>query len=247
MAEELRACRQERHDGRLIDISPGGTKPADHKVELISKESVMRIGDEVHGQGGQGRRGRNETPVRRCPWASTPDLIAYHDEEWGVPLHDDSSLFELLVLEGAQAGLSWETVLRKRARYRELFGGFDPPFVARISAARVEKFLLDPGIIRHRGKLESAIGNARAVLKVRDEFGSFDAYVWRFVGGKPVLNRWRRAASVPASTTTSAAMSTDLSRRGFRFVGPTICYAFMQACGMINDHLLDCDWRLKAV
>src|SRR5579863_644039 len=181
--------------------------------------------------------------VKRCPWASTPDLIAYHDAEWGVPLHDDAALFEFLVLEGAQAGLSWETILRKRERYRQLFGGFDPAFVANVTPARIKRMMLDPGIIRNRAKVESAVSNARAVLLVRQEFDSFDDYVWRFVGGKPVRNRWRRREEVPASTPQSEAMSADLRARGFRFVGPTICYAFMQAVGMVNDHLLDCAWR----
>jgi DNA-3-methyladenine glycosylase I len=173
-------------------------------------------------------------------------LIEYHDAEWGVPLHDDSSLFELLVLEGAQAGLSWETVLRKRPHYRVLFAGFDPAGVARFTPARVEKLLQDPGIVRNRAKVESAIGNAKALLRVRDEFGSFDAYVWQFVGGKPIVNRRRRIGDVPAWTRESKAMSADLVRRGFRFVGPTICYAFMQGSGMVNDHLLDCAWYRRA-
>jgi len=181
--------------------------------------------------------------MKRCPWASTPDLIAYHDAEWGKPLHDDAALFEFLVLEGAQAGLSWETVLRKRERYRKLFGGFDPAFVANVTPARIKRMMLDPGIIRNRAKIESAVSNARALLLVRQEFDTFDDYVWRFVGGKPIRNRWRRLEEVPSSTPQSEAMSSDLRKRGFRFVGPTICYAFMQAVGMVNDHLLDCAWR----
>lgn len=160
-----------------------------------------------------------------------------------MPLHDDTSLFELLVLEGAQAGLSWETILRKRARYRELFAGFDPQKVARFTPARVERILRDPGIVRNRAKIESAVGNARALLRVRAEFGSFDAYVWQFVGGKPIVNRLRRGDKIPAATRESTAMSDDLRRRGFRFVGPTICYAFMQAAGLVNDHFVDCAWR----
>ncbi len=179
----------------------------------------------------------------RCSWASTPILIEYHDAEWGVPLHDDTSLFELLVLEGAQAGLSWETVLRKRARYRDVFRGFDPHVVARMRPATVERLARDPGIIRNRAKIESAIGNARALLRVRDEFASFDGYLWRFVGGEPIVNRRRRPGEIPASTKESEAMSRDLYERGFRFVGPTICYAFMQAAGLVNDHLLSCAWR----
>ena len=172
-------------------------------------------------------------------------MRAYHDEEWGVPLHDDHRLFEMLVLEGAQAGLSWATVLRKRARYREVFRAFEPAAVARTTRARVERLMLDPGIIRNRAKIESTITNARAVLDVQDEFGSLDAYLWRFVDGAPILNKPRGPKDVPASTPRSEAMSRDLSRRGFRFVGPTICYAFMQATGMVNDHLLYCAWRLR--
>lgn len=181
--------------------------------------------------------------MKRCPWASTPALIAYHDAEWGKPSHDDATLFEFLVLEGAQAGLSWETILRKRDRYRQLFGGFDPAFVANVTPARIKRMMLDPGIVRNRAKIESAVSNARALLFVRQEFDTFDDYVWRFVGGKPIRNRWRRREEVPASTPQSEAMSSDLRKRGFRFVGPTICYAFMQAVGMVNDHLLDCAWR----
>lgn len=181
--------------------------------------------------------------MKRCPWASTPALIAYHDAEWGKPVHDDAVLFEFLVLEGAQAGLSWETILRKRDRYRQLFGGFDPAFVANVTPARIKRMMLDPGIVRNRAKIESAVSNARALLLVRQEFDTFDDYVWRFVGGKPIRNRWRRREEVPASTPQSEAMSSDLRKRGFRFVGPTICYAFMQAVGLVNDHLLDCAWR----
>jgi DNA-3-methyladenine glycosylase I len=181
--------------------------------------------------------------MKRCPWASTPALIAYHDAEWGKPSHDDTVLFEFLVLEGAQAGLSWETILRKRDRYRQLFGGFDPAFVANVTPARIKRMMLDPGIVRNRAKIESAVSNARALLLVRQEFDTFDEYVWRFVGGKQVRNRWRRLEEVPASTPQSEAMSSDLRKRGFRFVGPTICYAFMQAVGMVNDHLLNCSWR----
>ena len=180
---------------------------------------------------------------RRCPWATTPDMIAYHDQEWGVPVHDDRVLFEFLTLEGAQAGLSWITVLRKRERYRALFHQFDPVRVARMTPKAVDRLLGDPGIIRNRAKIESAIGNAKAVLKARDEFGSFDAYVWRFVDGRPIVNRRRRMAQIPATSKESDAMSEELRRRGFRFVGATICYAFMQAVGMVNDHLVDCAWH----
>jgi DNA-3-methyladenine glycosylase I len=185
----------------------------------------------------------SERAPRRCPWATTPASIAYHDAEWGVPVHDDRVLFEFLTLEGAQAGLSWETVLRKRERYRKLFHQFDPLRVARMTPKAVDRILADPGIIRNRAKIESAVGNARAVLAARDEFGSFNAYVWRFVGGRPIVNRWRRMAQVPATSNESDAMSKELRRRGFRFVGPTICYAFMQAVGLVNDHLVSCAWH----
>lgn len=179
-------------------------------------------------------------PVR-CPWPGTDPLyLAYHDEEWGVPLHDDRRLLELLVLEGAQAGLSWITVLRRREGYRAAFEGFDPERVARFGPARVEALVRDPGIIRHRGKIESAIGNARAALRVREARGSLDAFLWDLAGGAPVVNRWRRMADVPAETEASRAMSRALRREGFTFVGPTICYAFMQAAGMVNDHLAGC-------
>jgi DNA-3-methyladenine glycosylase I len=180
---------------------------------------------------------------RRCHWARSEPMIAYHDREWGVPAHDDRTLFEMLCLEGAQAGLSWETVLRKRDRYRELFANFDPALVALITPARVERILKDPGIIRNRAKVESVIGNAKALLEIRREFGSFDAYIWGFVHGKPIVNRPRKGEDVPATTEQSEAMSRDLKKRGFRFVGPTICYAFMQAVGMVNDHLVACAWH----
>ena len=176
----------------------------------------------------------------RCGWARTELGIPYHDTEWGVPVHDDHTLFEFLILEGAQAGLSWETILRKRARYREVFDGFDPARVARFTEARVARLLQDPGIVRNRLKVESAVTNARAFLAVQHEAGSFDAYVWRFVGGAPKLNQWSASARVPARTAESDALSKDLARRGFRFVGSTICYAFMQAVGMVNDHTTGC-------
>jgi DNA-3-methyladenine glycosylase I len=180
----------------------------------------------------------------RCAWARTPLSIPYHDEEWGVPVHDDRRHFEFLVLEGAQAGLSWETVLRKRERYREVFDGFDPAKVARYTARKVAQLLRDPGIIRNRLKVGSAVANARAFLKVQQEFGSFDAYVWRFVGGRPRINRWTALREIPAKTAESDALSGDLIARGFRFVGPTIVYAHMQATGMVNDHTIDCfRWR----
>ncbi len=180
------------------------------------------------------------TVPARCAWARTELGIAYHDAEWGVPVHDDRLLFEFLILEGAQAGLSWETILRKRDRYRQVFEGFDPGRVARFTAARVGRLLRDPGIVRNRLKVESAVSNARAFQAVAREAGSFDAYVWGFVGGRPKLNGWRTLSQVPARTPESDALSKDLARRGFRFVGSTICYAFMQAVGMVNDHTVDC-------
>ena len=177
----------------------------------------------------------------RCAWTGDePLMIAYHDLEWGVPVHDDRTLFEFLILEGAQAGLSWSTILRKREGYRQAFAGFDPGQVARFDEERVRKLLADPGIVRNRRKIEAAIANARAFRAVQGEFGSFDAYVWGFVGGAPVQNRWRALAELPAQTSESQALSRDLIRRGFRFVGPTICYAFMQAVGMVNDHVVSC-------
>lgn len=177
----------------------------------------------------------------RCRWAlRSPEEIAYHDEEWGVPVHDDRRLFEFLILEGAQAGLSWTTILRKREAYRRAFDRFDPKKVARYDARKVRALLADPGIVRNRLKIESTVGNARAFLGVQKEFGTFDAYVWRFVGGKPKVNAPRRLEDVPARTADSDAMSADLKERGFRFVGSTICYAFMQAVGMVNDHAVTC-------
>jgi DNA-3-methyladenine glycosylase I len=170
-------------------------------------------------------------------------MVRYHDAEWGIPVHDDRVLFEFLVLEGAQAGLSWETVLRKRERYRHVFHGFDPARVARITKPGIERILADPGIIRNRAKVESAVGNARAFLAIQREAGSFNAYVWAFVGGTPRDGRRRRSQAIPAQTQQSEALSKDLRARGFRFVGPTICYAFMQAVGMVNDHLLECTWH----
>jgi DNA-3-methyladenine glycosylase I len=176
----------------------------------------------------------------RCPWVRTAMDTEYHDREWGVPVHDDRLLFEFLVLEGAQAGLSWATILRKRARYRAVFAGFDPRRVARFDGRRVARLLQDPGIVRNRLKVAAAIGNARAFLAVQKEFGSFDAYLWRFVGGAPRVNALRRGADIPSRTPESDALSADLRRRGFTFVGSTICYAFMQAVGMVNDHLVGC-------
>ena len=179
--------------------------------------------------------------IKRCSWASTdPRMIAYHDEEWGAPIHDDQKLFEFLVLEGAQAGLSWKTILDKREGYREAFAGFDPAKVARFDRRRIEKLLQNPQIVRNRLKVESTVSNAAAFLAVQREFGSFDRFVWANVAPAPRINRWRRAGDVPASTPESDALSKTLKQCGFRFVGTTICYAFMQATGLVDDHLVDC-------
>jgi DNA-3-methyladenine glycosylase I len=178
---------------------------------------------------------------QRCTWCAGSDLqIAYHDREWGVPVHDDRKLFEFLILEGAQAGLSWDTILRKRENYRRAFAGFDPRKVARFDRAKRAALMKNPGIVRNRLKIESAVTNAQAFLAVQREFGSFDRYAWRFVGGKPLRSRRRTVKDVPVSTPESDAMSKDLKKRGFRFVGSTICYAFMQATGLVDDHLLAC-------
>jgi len=187
--------------------------------------------------------------MSRCAWADkTPLEQQYHDLEWGTPLRDDRRLFEFLVLEGAQAGLAWVTVLRKREAYRAAFDGFDAGLIARYGETKRDELLANPGIIRNRLKIESAIGNARAFLAVQAEFGSFDAYLWRFVEGRPRVNAWRSPAEVPARTAESDAMSKDMRRRGFSFVGSTICYAFMQAVGMVNDHTVDCfRWRELAI
>jgi DNA-3-methyladenine glycosylase I len=180
--------------------------------------------------------------VKRCDWVpeSDPLYVAYHDEEWGVPSHDDTHLFEMLTLEGAQAGLSWSTILRKRDGYRDAFAGFDAEKVARFSKREVERLLRDPGIVRNRLKVESTVNNAQRVLEVREELGSLDAYFWSFVDGKPIVGSWRSVQELPAETDESKALSKDLKRRGFRFVGPTVCYAFMQAVGLVDDHTVDC-------
>lgn len=177
---------------------------------------------------------------QRCRWANGTEMEAYHDAEWGVPLHDDRALFELLILEGAQAGLSWSTVLHKRPRYRKVFSEFEPRKVARFNEAKIERLMADPGIIRNRLKMQAAIGNAKAFLAVQKEFGSFDAYIWQFTGGRPVQNSLTLNGPIPARTAQSDAMSKDLLRRGFKFAGSTICYAFMQATGMVNDHAVEC-------
>jgi len=180
----------------------------------------------------------------RCPWCENSRLgklyLDYHDNEWGVPVHDDRTLFEFLILEGAQAGLSWSTILAKRETYRMAFADFDPAKVAKFSAKKTAALLLDPGIVRNRLKVQSAVVNAQAFLAVQQEFGSFDAYIWSHVGGKPRQNRWKSMSEVPARTAQSDAMSQSLKARGFKFVGSTICYAYMQATGMVNDHLVDC-------
>jgi DNA-3-methyladenine glycosylase I len=183
---------------------------------------------------------KSTSPPARCPWAEGEQYVEYHDREWGVPVHDDRLLFEFLILEGAQAGLSWATILKKRANYRLAFDAFDPAIVARYGQKKQASLLNDPGIVRNRLKIESAIGNAKAFLAVQKEFGRFDEFIWGFVGGEPKQNRWVKIGEVPASTPESDAMSKELKRRGFRFVGSTICYAFMQAVGMVNDHLVDC-------
>ncbi|HUF58758.1 MAG TPA: DNA-3-methyladenine glycosylase I [Actinomycetota bacterium] len=180
--------------------------------------------------------------MNRCEWAPVESAVylAYHDEEWGVPVHDDGHLFEMLTLEGAQAGLSWSTILNKREGYRRAFSGFDPGKVARFSSRRVDRLLSDPSIVRNRMKIESTVANARAVLEVQEQDGSLDAYLWSFVGGSPMVNRFQKLGEIPAETPESKAMSRDLKRRGFRFVGPTVCYAFMQACGLVLDHVASC-------
>jgi len=189
----------------------------------------------------KGREGEKKPMTQRCAWATDDPLYAaYHDHEWGVPVHDERVLFEFLILEGMQAGLSWITVLRKRENFRAAFDNFEPRKITRYDETRITSLLNNPGIIRNRLKIESAIGNARAFLAVQDEFGSFDSYIWQFVGGKPIQNRWRGGAEIPSSTIHSDAMSHELKKRGFKFVGSTICYAYMQAVGMVNDHTLDC-------
>jgi DNA-3-methyladenine glycosylase I len=177
---------------------------------------------------------------KRCGWPKSELDIAYHDSEWGVPVHDDRLLFEMLILEGAQAGLSWSTILNKRENYRKAFDNFDAKKIARYDAKKVAKLMADAGIVRNRLKIAATMGNAKAFLKVQEEFGSFDRYIWQFVGGKPKVNRWTQRGQLPGRSPESDAMSKDLLKRGFKFVGSTICYAFMQAVGMVNDHTTDC-------
>jgi DNA-3-methyladenine glycosylase I len=176
----------------------------------------------------------------RCPWAQTEAYIIYHDTEWGVPQHDDRVLFEFLILEGAQAGLSWSTILLKRENYRRAFDGFDPARIAKYRDAKIEKLMANDGIVRNRLKIMAAVQNAKSFLAVQEEYGTFDRYVWQFVGGRPIENGWHSIAQIPARTPEADRMSKDLLRRGFKFVGPTICYAFMQAVGLVNDHLVSC-------
>ena len=180
--------------------------------------------------------------MKRCAWvpAADPDYVAYHDDEWGVPSRDERHLFEMLTLEGAQAGLSWSTILNKRESYRRAFSGFDPAKVARFTPANVERLLQNPGIVRNRMKVESSVNNAARVREVQREHGSLDAYMWSFVGGEPLVGRFKGLGDIPAETAESKAMSKDLKAKGFRFVGPTVCYAFMQACGLVQDHVADC-------
>jgi DNA-3-methyladenine glycosylase I len=190
-------------------------------------------------------KSKSKPSVRRCHWAQSPLMIEYHDTEWGVPLHDDRQLFEFLILEGAQAGLSWETILGKRGNYRRAFDGFDAAKIARYDARKVRALMADAGIVRNRLKIAGAISNAQAFLGVQKEHGSFDRYIWEFVGGKQRVNSWGDSKRVPARTTESDAMSKALKKRGFRFVGSMICYAFMQATGMVNDHAIDCFRRRR--
>jgi DNA-3-methyladenine glycosylase I len=184
--------------------------------------------------------------IQRCGWAKAEAMISYHDQEWGVPVHDDRLLFEFLILEGAQAGLSWSTILNKRLNYRRAFDNFDAKKITRYGAGETKRLLADAGIVRNRLKISAAIQNAEAFLRVQREFGSFDTYIWQFVGGRPIQNAWKSTKQLPARTAESDAMSKDLLKRGFKFVGSTICYAFMQAVGMVNDHTTDC-FRYKEI
>lgn len=179
--------------------------------------------------------------IRRCSWPGADEIyIDYHDKEWGVPVHDDRKHFEFIILDGAQAGLSWITILKKRKNYREAFDNFDPEKVAKYDEKKIKELMQNKGIVRNKGKIEAAVYNAKAFLEIQREFGSFDKYIWQFVGGKTIKNSWKSEAEIPTKTPESEAMSKDLKKRGFKFVGPTICYAYMQAAGMVNDHIVDC-------
>jgi DNA-3-methyladenine glycosylase I len=219
-------------DGANVRHAGGLASPVERGAEIVIVPAVS--GGALPPEGGS-----HET-VSRCGWARSPLMIEYHDREWGVPVHDDVRFFEFLTLEGAQAGLSWETILRKRDAYRDAFAGFDPVRVARFTPARIEKLLTNDGIVRNRLKIESTVRNAKSFLAVQKEFDSFDVYVWRFVNGRPLVSRRRSMSDVPARTPESDALSRDLKKRGFNFVGSTICYAFMQATGLVNDHVVDC-------
>jgi DNA-3-methyladenine glycosylase I len=208
-----------------------GARPAYKAGRVVSVTSKFSA---------EGRMVIAKQEVVRCQWASNALNIPYHDEEWGVPVHDDKRWFEFLILEGAQAGLSWDTILQKRVRYQKVYAGFDPEKVARFDAKKSRELLADPGIIRNRLKIAAAVTNAQAFLKVQQEFGSFDKYVWAFVGGSPIQNKWKKHQQIPAVTPLATALSKDFKKRGFRFVGPTIVYALMQATGLVNDHLLTC-------
>lgn len=226
------SCGKFRH-ARIFSIA--FRKLTDDKTESVSLRCMVSMTGVIE----QPMTKQND--IVRCAWAgSDPLYVTYHDTEWGVPVHDDRLLFEFLLLEGAQAGLSWITILRKRENYRKAFAGFDPVKVARFMEKDLERLLADTGIVRNRLKINSAVNNARAFLEVQDEFGSFSDYSWRFVGGRPRVNRFKTLKEIPASTPESEAFSRDLKRRGFRFVGPTIIYAHMQAVGMVNDHVVDC-------
>jgi DNA-3-methyladenine glycosylase I len=214
----------------------------------VHHRRILFCGDAKDVRGPTERTNVQTAPglVKRCHWATKPLMIEYHDREWGRPVHDDAVLFEFLILEGAQAGLSWETILNKRENYRAAFDRFDARKIARYGARKKKALLRNPGIVRNRLKIDSTISNARAFLEVQKEFGSFDTYIWQFVGGSPKVNRWPTMKQLPARTAESDAMSKELKKRGFRFVGSTICYAFMQATGLVNDHLADCVFSQSA-
>src|SRR5262245_38762082 len=243
----LRVARTGRVDVRALGNGGAGRRAARVAARGLVASAPASCGEDDRGeedrQGAHGLRSYPSMPtVIRCEWATGSDelMLAHHDEEWGVPSHDDVHLFEMLTLEGAQAGLSWSTILRKREGYRAAFAEFDPHAVARFGAEDVERLLADPGIVRNRLKVESTVNNAARVLEVQEELGSLDVYLWGFVDGKPIVNRWRSMGEIPAETDLSKAISKDLKRRGFRFIGPTVTYAFMQSVGMVDDHTVDC-------